>query len=365
MTSPHPSFDIPKRVSLSSQAAITLRKAIADGVWKESLPSERRLCEMLQVSRPTIRTALHLLGKEGLLGIRQGRRHRLLSRSTQAARDSRLVVLVTSQPLANLALVTFEGISEMRAHLAEQDFATEILVCPAGNARAQKRKIEEFLRQNSVFCCVLVSLGEELQQWFSSHPVSALVLGSCHPKIKLPSLDIDQRAVCRHAAGVFLSQGHRRIALVVPDSKVAGDLASEQGFRDAVEQLKGNSAAAVVVRHNGTARHISAKLDALFDSPQAPTGLLVAKPQHVFIVVIYLLKRGFSVPDTLSLIARDHDPLFEIVSPPISHYRLEKDTYSHRLSRLMLQMVHQGYVAPEPSLIFPKYAAGGTVKRLE
>ena len=183
--------------------------------------------------------------------------------------------------------------------------------------------------------------------------------------MNLPSLDIDYRSICRHAAGIFLGRGHRRLALVVPDSGVAGDLASEQGFRAGVEQhSEFDGVRAIVVRHNGTARQISSKLDLLFNSAHAPTALLVAKPEHVFIVLIYLLKRGLAVPDRVSFIARDKEHIFETVSPPIAHYSLSEESYAHRLSRLMLQMVTQGYLDPEPNLIFPKFFAGGTVRAL-
>lgn len=365
MSSLHPSLTLPKRLSLSAQAADTIRKGILDGAWNESLPSERRFCEMLQVSRPTIRRALHLLAKEGVIDIRQGRRNRLLSPcAPTSTRECRLIVLVTAQVVSQMHFVVYQGISEMRAHLTEHGFATEILVCPPGNARAQQRKVEEFLRQNRVFCCVLLSLSKSLQEWFSAHSVPALVLGSCHPEVKLPSLDIDQRSVCRHAAGTFLGLGHRQLALVVPDSGVAGDLASEQGFLEALEQRSSyGDARATIVRHNGSAQDIGARLDRLFKEAP-PTALLVAKPEHVFIVIIYLLKRGLSVPDTVSLIARDQDHVLETVSPPISHYQIEADTYPHRLSRLMLKLVSQGTLASEPNLIFPKFYAGATTRRL-
>lgn len=364
MSSSSPPFDIPKRFSLSAQAAASIRKAIEEGTWNEYLPSERRLCELFQISRPTVRTALHLLAKEGLLDIRQGRLNRLLSTPREGVRQqSRLVGLVTHEPVTRVSLTAYQGISEMRAHLAEHGFATEILVCPPHSARMQRRKLEEFVRRNRVFCCVLLSVSKELQQWFSENSVPALVLGSCHPEAKLPSLDVDYRSVCRHAAGVFLGKGHRRIALVVPNSGVAGDIASEEGFHEAISRRPAaDDARAVIVRHNGTAQNIGSKLDALFASREAPTALLVAKPQHVFIVLIYLLKRGLSVPDTVSFIARDHDYLFETVSPPITHYKFGEETFADRLSRLMLQMVRQGYLASEPNLIFPTYFPGGTVK---
>lgn len=355
----------PERLSLSARVAETLRNAIAEGAWTDYLPSERRLCEMLKVSRPTIRTALSLIAKDGLIEIHQGRRNRLVRPAESTSQhQSRFVGLVTCEPVSHFSLATYQGISEMRAHLTEHGIATEFLVCPRGSAHLGRRKVEKFIRQYQVSCCLLLSVSRELQEWFSSQSVPALVLGSCHPAVKLPSLDIDYRSVCRHAAGVFLGKGHRQLALVVPSSGMAGDLASQQGFLEAVNQrARGSDARATIVLHNGTAEHITAKLDALFRSDQPPTALLVAKPQHVFAVLIYLLKHGLDVPDTVSFIARDQEYMLNTVDPPIAHYMLDKGTLATPLSRLMLQMVSQGYLTREQSLISPTYFAGGTVKQ--
>lgn len=358
-------FDIPKRTSLSSQVAGSIRKGISEGSWSQYLPSERRLCELFQVSRPTIRTALQLLAKDELISIRQGRRNQIMTRGRRkaATTESRLVVIVTHEPVSFISVASYHSISEMRAHLAEHGFVTEIFVCQARGAVAQRRKLVEFLSQNRVFCCVLLSVSQEVQRWFAAQSIPALVLGSCHPAVRLPSLDVDQRSICRHAAGIFLSKGHRQMALIVPDSAVAGDLASEEGFLEAIAQHdQSDRAQATILRHSGTAQNISTKLDALFNSPRAPTALLVAKPAHVFIVIIYLLKRGLSVPDTVSLISRDRDNLFSNVLPPIAHYTLEGDTFNNRLTRLMLQMVDQGYLPDGPNLMFPRFVDGGTVK---
>lgn len=355
-------IEIPKRISLSAQAAASIRKSVAEGVWTESLPSERQLCALFQVSRPTIRTALHLLAKQGLLEIHQGRRHRLLRPSSRSApRQERLIGLVTHEPLEHMSLTSYHGITEMRTHLAEHGFSTELLVCPLRNPRAQCRRLEEFVRQRRVFCCVLTSVSREVQSWFSAHSVPALVLGSCHPEVKLPSLDVDYRSVCRHATGVLLAKGHRRVGLVVPNSGIAGDLASEEGFRQGLERTGRPDVRGIVVRHNGTAPSVAARLDALLASPERPTALIVAKSRHTFMVLMHLLHQGIAVPDRMSIIARDHDRVFDLVSPAISHYAFASESMAHRLTRLMLQLVDQGYLGPEPNLIVPAYRSGGTV----
>jgi DNA-binding LacI/PurR family transcriptional regulator len=358
-------FDLPKRMTLSMQAAAAIRKAVEKGTWHEHLPSERRLCEFFQVSRPTIRSALRLLAREGLVEIHQGRRNRLLTLPTRRTEArARLVGLITQGPDSHISQTSHQLIGDLRTHLAKHGIATERIACPPADGRAQLRAVEMFVRQNRFVCCILITVNKAVQQWFAERSVPALVLGSCHEAVQLPSIDVDYRSVCRHAAGIFLGRGHRHLALVVHNSGFAGDLASEQGFSEGVERFRGSAARTTMVRHNGTAQNITAKLDALFQSAQAPTALLVARPWALFAVIIYLLRRGRTVPDSVSLISRDQDYVFETLDPLISHYRFEGHSFVQQLSRLVLKLVSDGYLAPEPTLLFPKFFAGGTVKRL-
>jgi DNA-binding LacI/PurR family transcriptional regulator len=158
---------------------------------------------------------------------------------------------------------------------------------------------------------------------------------------------------------VFLRQGHRRLAFVGPDWNVAGDLVSEEGFQEGTVGRPGVKT--TLLRHTGTPVDLAAKLSALFRSPSPPTALLVARPAHTLLVLLHLLRHGIRVPDDVSVIARDHDPLYESA---LDHYAFDATTFAHRLSRLVLQLVGAGQLRAEPHLIFPRYVALNTVRAI-
>ncbi|MBL9214593.1 MAG: substrate-binding domain-containing protein [Opitutaceae bacterium] len=360
-------LDIPERLPLAVQVALSLHKALERGLWQNVLPSERRLCEIYRVSRPVIRDALGRVARDGVLDIRQGRNIRILARPRpSAAPASRRVLVVLDEPASDMQLTFFQSIAELRAQLAGRGIASEIFRCQSHGTRVQQRKLEDHLSRHPVHCCILISVRMALQQWFSAQPFPSLVLGSCHTPVLLPSFDVDYRSVCRHAAGVLYRAGHRRIAFVVPDSGVAGDLASEQGFLEAGSAPRAVAGVrAMVLRHDPVTRNLPTRLDQLFASPTPPTALLVARPHHVMGVILHLLRRGLTVPGRVSLIARDHDNLFAHIATPVAHYAFEGDTYNHRLVRLVLHLVRDQHLPARPNLIFPRFYSGSTVARPE
>lgn len=120
----------------------------------------------------------------------------------------------------------------------------------------------------------------------------------------------------------------------------------------------------VVIHHSDTVKSVVAHLDALFDSARPPTALIVGNPKYVFIITIHLMKRGLSVPRDVSLVARDTGAFFTEITPPITHYRIDVDSFTARLTRLMLNMAGQRELPRKPILVFPQLFQGGSVKKI-
>ena len=86
------------RQSLAEQTAGHLRAGFRSGRWQGILPGVVRLAETLTVSKVTVRTALHILEREGLLKSNGAGRSRkivpLAQRKKGARRTLRVAVLL-------------------------------------------------------------------------------------------------------------------------------------------------------------------------------------------------------------------------------------------------------------------------------
>src|ERR1043166_6845480 len=98
-------MQLPRRTSLAEQTADILRNAIRQGEWTERLPGEHTLSERLKVSRTTLRAALGMLRREGLLDISQGQRVKIVARPerTDGAADTKVVGVVAGLPSHELS----------------------------------------------------------------------------------------------------------------------------------------------------------------------------------------------------------------------------------------------------------------------
>jgi LacI family transcriptional regulator len=179
--------------------------------------------------------------------------------------------------------------------------------------------------------------------------------------VDLPFRDLDHRAMCRHAAGILLARGHRRLALILPKTRLAGDIESEAGFAEGVEQSGHTDAAAIFCRHDATAPGIAQALRRLFEQDAPPTGLLVVNPNHYLTVASRLGQLGRAVPRDISIISRDEDPFLSFVWPRPACYLASPPALAKSLLRPVLELLEGGVVSQRAVRLMPKFSPGETV----
>lgn len=351
---------IPKRISLTSQVVEVIRKGLVEGEWIEFLPGERELCNRFAVSRPTLRSALHELEKEGFIRVDSTRRRRILRPEGVRKVLSKTVCLLTPIPLYAVPPHTLFWIDEMRDHLIDAGFKLEIHYGERFYREDPAKSLASLVHQTRAAGWILWLSSERMQRWFSDNRTPCLIMGSCHQGVTLPSLDLDQRAVCRHAVSQFLARGHQRIAFIIHSGGFAGDLESIQGIEEAHAQFGSSAPRPEVVWHDSTPQGIVQKLHGLFRRAKPPTAFLVARSATVLTVHGYLMKRGLRFPQDALLISRDHDPFLEFLIPTVARYALSPRLYAKVASRTVIQLVQGEPLSKREIRLTPKLIKGET-----
>ena len=352
----------PRRLSLVTQTVQSLREGMQSGYWQAQLPGERELCAHLQVSRRTLRAALTILQQQGCFKTARGRRRRIQeSKGKDKTKPGRKILAVLSAN-AFLAMppTTMLVLEELRDKLAQVGYAVELHVNRACFAARPQRALQEVTQQHPATAWLIFGSKEPMQRWFIERKLPCLVMGSCAPGIALPSVDWDYRAVCRHAGGVLLRKGHRRLCLVVPRDAYGGDLTSEAGLRESLLPLK-RAASLLVLRHDGTAAHLRALVDQMLRQPSAPTAFLVARAIHALTVVTHLLQGGKRLPQDVAVISRDNDPFFQFVTPAVSRYSMDPAQFARRLSVAVARLAETGTLPMQAVRLIPAFVPGQTV----
>jgi DNA-binding LacI/PurR family transcriptional regulator len=354
---------IPRRQSLVSQTAMILREEIRKGEWRDWLPGERALCEALQVSRNTLRAALAQLKRDGVIRSDHGAGNRILLRPARRSGTLRShdVALLSPEALERLRPSQTLWIDELRAMLSERGCRLHVFHGPQYYRANPAAALEKLVAQHPHGCWVLALSNEPIQRWFERRSVPCVVAGSVYAGLNLPFRDLDHRAICRHAAGVMLGQGHRKVALLIQKSRRAGDLESEAGFIEGVRGSPHTDAEAAVCYHDSTVSGICQALRRQMDQASRPTALLVANAYYYLTVTGRLAQAGWRVPQDISVVSRDEDPFLSFVVPTPARYIASPHTMARTLLRPVLELLEGGVVTHRTIRIMPDFIRGETL----
>lgn len=346
-----------RRVSLVSQVADILRRALDDRRWTERLPAETELARQLQVSRMTLRAAVRILAEEKRLLVTNGQRTRIIAAAAGRARPVARVVGVIS-PLPIDVGPRFGSYYETyRAGMHAGGVRVDFHFGTRFYGRRPSRALAAFLRETKADLWILLASTVELQQWFQREGIPVILDGSCQPGIQLPALDIDYRAVCRHAVGRLTGLGHRRIVFLQNRFQAGGDLTSAAGFREA---CGGAGMQGQIVTCDDAVADVRRVLDRMFARPAlAPTAIL-AQRWLPFTVLTYLGEKGRRVPGEVSLVSRDDLRNLERLVPEVARYRPNFDVYTQRLVR-MTWAHFDDTLKPRQEFVLPDFIPGGSL----
>ncbi|MEI6779339.1 MAG: GntR family transcriptional regulator, partial [Verrucomicrobiota bacterium] len=178
-----------RREFLRDAAARQLREALAEGLWKEYLPSEAALCQKLHVSRRTIRSALAQLVREKWLRSRgRGLTLAILPpvRRRSRARAAKVIRYLSPRRAEMNDHSTQVEENALREHVGRAGFRLEFECHPNLYDRFSAKRMKDLAFQPDTAAWVLLNATREIQEWFVSSGLPCVVTGACHEGVDLP-----------------------------------------------------------------------------------------------------------------------------------------------------------------------------------
>lgn len=345
--------------SIAMQVAQALRAEIAAHTWNRALPGERQLAERFQVSRKTVRKALAELRAEGVLRTERGRGSSLAVRKTRRRAPPPRIALLLPEPLEQTRPFTALWVNRLMGLLQEIGHPLQIFHGAKYFGASASRSLARLTSAHPASCWIVARSNRPLQEWFAASGLPALISGSAHPGVALPSVDVDHRALCRHSAALLLRHGHRRLALFLETGGHGGDVESEQGFREGLVAAPDTPDPLVCSPERSTASVIR-ELRRLLARPAPPTGLLLSNSYSYLTVHSYLASVGLRVPRDISIVSRDEETFLRFMYPMPTYYSTPPAKFAHALHQA-LKRILAGDRTPFASRIMPDLVKGESV----
>jgi LacI family transcriptional regulator len=355
------SIQPPRKTSLPEETYRVLREAIETGNWSQFLPGERLLCEQFQISRPTLRYALQRLEEEAVITNQQGKRREILLKNIRKQSSQRVSVigLLCRSPVREMLGHTSRKVAAMEHAIHQKGFAFQLHARVGCFSVRPGKALETLIRESNVDVWILQETTEAMQKWFVQEKIPSVVSGTPFDGINLPSVDLDNEAICRHAVGLLLARRRRNLFFVTNRTTYAGDALAIEGFEKGIAASP--SAKGFILRHDGTPDGICRLLAYHLKSGKELDGFIFNQPGGAFTVMSYLLGKGHRIPKDFALISRCQVMDFASLRPSIASYSRENEKIAKLTVDLAVKIARSQPIHKSEIKIIPAFIPGDSL----
>jgi len=343
-------------LSASEQVAHHLRSEIYERRLINEMPGIHQIATGLMVNHKTVKAALGLLEREGLLVSQgSGKPRRIAITGDNVAAAMRIAILLY-EPDDRKIHYMVDLLNQLQYAGHNAFFVPKTLV----ELGMDVKKVERLVDRTEADAWVVASGSRPVLEWFAVQPfpvfglfgrIMNVNIASTSPK-KLPAL---QKALIR-----LVALGHRRIIYLAQEERrkpVPGFL--EQSFLDGLEAQGIVTGRYHLPDWEDTPEGFRRLLDSLFrHSP--PTALMIDSSTLTVAVLQYFAELGIRAPRDVSLICMDPDPVFFWCTPVISHMAYDSAPLIRRVVR-WAGNVARGKDDRRKSSFLAKFIEGGTI----
>jgi DNA-binding LacI/PurR family transcriptional regulator/biotin operon repressor len=330
-------MDYLRILTASEQLAVHLRKQLIRGTWREFMPGELQLAAQLGVGRDTVKEALKLLEREGILvpqGV--GKQRRIALREQDMGTPTLKVEILLYEALDRKADYFGDLKHRLRdvGHIA--DFSSKTLT----GLGMDVKRVARFVESKTADAWIVVAGSGDVLKWFSDRGSPCFALYGRSIKLPLPRTYPKKSPAMIKAIRLLIAQGHQRIVMLSREERRK----PEPGFLERVflNELEAHGIATSSYNlpdWKESANGLNRAIDNLFRYTP-PTALIVGQPPIFLAVRQHLAQRGILVPRDVSMICTDPDPGFDWYEPQISHIRWDTEPILRRVLQWVDNVAH-------------------------
>lgn len=371
-----------RNMQLYQQIADVVRQEIRDGQYDTSLPSEKSLCDRFQVGSGTIKTALALLAREGIITRIPGK-GTFVRDSTPAS----TLVMAENTPNATIGVVLPQMQSAMITHLlaailavSERENVQPLLALSHSDSQRESALIEEFIQRGAQGLLIWPCDGEQYNETLLRHHLDGypvVLVDRWLPGIDIPCVRTDHAAGARKAMEFLSKAGHKRVAFLSVGSENPHYTQSIQerlsGYRQSCQQYQLEVSSDLEWVHSreegeSIAQHVD-WIAQRFETVPDVTAVMAVETYDLECVRQFSQQYGRDIPDNLSVVGFDGGEItLDRARGVVSYFASKEWTWIDQHFSLMGDQAVQALInsirndTPADSIIIPcELKVGGSV----
>lgn len=335
----------------------TLRREIIDGKYQvnEKLPTESALMKRFNVSRYTIRRAIGDLENEHYVYRIQGGGmfvqdwHR-----DWKSDDTNKVIGVISTHMADYIFPPI--ISGIDSVVSPEGYSFMV-----GNTlNDPQRERQSLLNMVDLKIAGLIieptqsalpNPNLDLYQQLGQYQIPTILFHATYPGLKFPTLLMDDLGGEKRLIEYLFNQGHHKILGVfqIDDqqgvSRMNGMIKAYQGSN--IPITNSNIIMYQSNDYHGSYDQILSRVDNALSSEDRPTAIACYNDQLATYLISHLKKKGYRVPDDVSVVGFDNYAMAQIISPTLTTVNHPKRQLGVDAGKMLLKMINGEQVEPK------------------
>ena len=321
-----------------------LKEKIESGELKpgQKLYSENELSQMFALSRQTVRHAVGILEKEGLVSRRRGSGTYVSDHRLTTLENKTRIAVVTTYVDSYIFPKTIQGIENC---LFEQGYLVQIAF--TNNLLERERTIlEDIISRNDVAGIIMEATKSGLPNpnlpliyKLMERRIPILFINSYYPALPLPHVTLADARAAMLAVDYLADAGHTRIGALMKFDDGQGHL-RYAGYLEACRKrgIAAGDGRMVWVDTEGE-EHLSDYRERILRNFRDCTAVLCYNDQIAFQLEGLLAKEGIRVPEDISLVGIDDSDLAELADTRLTSVHYPTEVLGRKAAKNLLSMI--------------------------